>query len=112
MGYRLSVVEEAQEEFLVLLPAVRATFEKAFEALEESSTPLVQGEGYFVEPLHLREEIWPGGVYSLHVHKAYRGFFLLDGVEIVFGGFGLRPGFYARLRRLRAMVEARKRTSP
>ena len=82
-------------------------FESAFEALRGSSSPLVTGSGFSVEPLHLREELWPQGVFSLHVPTAYCGFFIVDRGEVVFGGFGLRPGFYTKTRRLRAMIERR-----
>lgn len=109
MAHRVSVIEEAQQEFLVLLPAVRLTFERAFAALRGSSTPFVTGEGFSVEQLHLREELWTQGVFSLHVHGAYRGFFIVDQDEVVFGGFGLRPGFYTKMGRLRAMIEGRSR---
>ena len=107
MVHRVSVIEEAQEEFLVLRPSVRLTFERAFAALRGSSTPFVTGEGYSVEQLRLREELWPQGVFMLHVHGAYRGFFIVDRGEVVFGGFGVRPGFYTKMRRLRAMMEGR-----
>jgi hypothetical protein len=62
--------------------------------------PYASGPGYAVKPLKSSSS-WNGEVWSLHV-GFYRAWLVVDGPAVRFGAFGLRPGFYRKLERLRA----------
>jgi hypothetical protein len=107
----LESIDEADAEFLALPPDVREVFITAFRELAASESPLASARGWHTEELRQRQRIAPEGLYSLHVGKLWRGAFYLNGRSLVFVGFGLRlPEFYDKLKRLRAVMAARKRS--
>ena len=97
MAYSLVMRREARTEFLALPSSVRAVLEEAFGLIREN--PYASGPGFSVEQL-APPEWWHGEVWSIHV-GSYRGWFVVDGQIVRFGAFGLRPGFYRKLNRLR-----------
>lgn len=102
MPFRLDSIEEADEEFLSLPPAVREVFIAAFRELAAAETPLLRGSGWYTEELRQNQRIAPGGLFSLHVGKLWRGAFYRERGALVFIGFGYRvPEFYDKLARLR-----------
>ena len=98
MVYTLTMRREARPEFLALPSAVREVFEEAFTRIRLQ--PLSAGPGYTVDQLKPPQG-WNGEVWSVHVGN-YRAWFVIDGRTVRFGAFGLRPGFYRKLSRLRS----------
>lgn len=101
MAYRVRVRPEARLEFLALPSEIRETFERAvFPGLTHS--PFAPGPGYTVDQLRSLPANWRGQVWCVHVGM-YRALFIVEGNRVRIGTFGYRPGFYERLRRLRAL---------
>lgn len=100
MVYSVVIRREARPEFLALPPDIRGVFEEAFERMRVY--PFSSGAGYSVDqlkpPRGYKNEVW-----SVHV-GIYRAWFVVDGQIVRFGAFGLRPGFYRKLNRLRARL--------
>jgi hypothetical protein len=98
--YTLTMRREARPEFLALPPEVREGFEEAFARMRVQ--PLSSGTGNSVDqlkpPRGWKQEMWsvPVGIY--------RAWFVVDGQTVRFGAFGLRPGFYRKLSRLRSRL--------
>jgi hypothetical protein len=98
--YTLTMRREARPEFLALPPDVREVYEEAFTRMRVQ--PLSSGPGYSVDQLQPPRG-WKQEVWSVHVGN-YRAWFVADGQTIRFGAFGLRPGFYRKLSRLRSRL--------
>jgi hypothetical protein len=98
VAYVLKMRREARPEFLALPPPVREIFEETFVRMKRQ--PYASGPGYSVEQLRPPPG-WTGEVWSVHV-GLYRAWFIIDGQIVRFGAFGLRPGFYRKLDRLRS----------
>jgi hypothetical protein len=96
--YALTMRREAPPEFLALPPDVREVIEEAFVRMRVQ--PLSSGPRYSVDQLHPPQG-WKQEVWSIHVGN-YRAWFVVDGQTARFGAFGLRPGFYRKLSRLRS----------
>jgi hypothetical protein len=106
--FRLDSIDEADEEFLSLPPAVREVFITAFRELAAAQSPVLNGPDWSTEELRQNQRVAPEGLYSLHVGKLWRGAFYRKGESLVFIGFGYRvPEFYDKLARLRKTVESR-----
>ena len=102
MPFRLYSIEEADKEFLSLPSDVREVFINAFRELAAAETPIVRGSGWYTQELRQKLRIAPGGLFSLHVGKLWRGAFYRDRDAFVFMGFEYRaPEFYDKLARLR-----------
>ncbi|MCI4328882.1 MAG: hypothetical protein L3K01_05250 [Thermoplasmata archaeon] len=100
MVYALTVRREARPEFLALPPEVREVYEAGFARMRVQ--PLSSGPGYSVDQLKPPRG-WKQEVWSVHVGN-YRAWFVVDGQTVRFGAFGLRPGFYRKLSRLRSRL--------
>ena len=101
MPFRIQSIDEADEEFLGLPPAVREVFIAAFRELAASESPISGGPGWHVEELRQNQRIASEGLFSLHVGDLWRGAFFRDRRDLVFIGFGYRiPEFYDKLARL------------
>ncbi len=100
MAYTLTMRREARSEFLALPPDVREVFEEAFARMQDQ--PFSPGPGYSMDQLKPPRG-WKREVWSIHV-GLYRAWFVVEGQSVRFGAFGLRPGFYRKLNRLRARL--------
>jgi hypothetical protein len=98
VAYLVRMRREARPEFLALPASVREVFEEAFARMKDH--PYASGPGYSVEQLR-PPPWWTGEVWSVHV-GLFRAWFVVDGQIVRFGAFGLRPGFYGKLDRLRS----------
>lgn len=115
MPFQLKRKRVCDAEFLSLPPRVRESFIVAFRELALSRTPLIRGEGWFVEELRQRQRIAREGLFSLHVvdprdrRWRWRGLFFRRGDALVFFGFGPSDQeFYSRMGRVR--VSLRRQT--
>ena len=109
MPFRLESIDEADTEFLALLPEVREEFIAAFRELAASESPLVSARRWYTAELRQRQRIAPEGIFSLHVAGLWRGVFYRSGDSLIFIGFGFRlPEFYDKLKRLRNAISKRK----
>lgn len=108
MPFQIDSIDEADEEFLSLPPAVREVFIAAFRELAASGSPTLTGIGWYTEELRQNQRIAPGGLFSLHVGTLWRGAFFRERDTLVFIGFGYRlPEFYDKLARLRKTLSNR-----
>jgi hypothetical protein len=106
--FRLDSIDEADEEFLSLPPAVHEAFITAFRELAVTENPVLSGADWSTEELRQNQRVAPEGLFSLHVGKLWRGAFYPKVDSLLFIGFGYRvPEFYDKLARLRKTVESR-----
>ena len=102
----------ARQEFRLLPLEVQAVFDRAITTLAGASDPIRAGEGWFVEELRHHREIFPQGLFSLHVGSVHRGLFIREGVALIFLAFGVHlatADVDAKLERLRREIERQER---
>jgi hypothetical protein len=105
--FRIQSIDQADEEFLGLPPAVREIFIAAFRELSAAETPIARGPGWYVEELRQNQRVAAEGLFSLHVGDLWRGAVHRDRGDLVFIGFEYRiPEFYDKLARLSRAVRA------
>jgi hypothetical protein len=117
MPFRVEADPVAYPEFLALPKPVRETFEEAWEALEHTEDPLINGIGkkhrirWSVEELTQKQPLAKEGLFSLHVGEPWRGLFIRDKGSLFFFAFGPHQrhmnDIYRRLKGLRAILSRR-----
>ncbi|MGI0055591.1 MAG: hypothetical protein ACREBZ_07790 [Thermoplasmata archaeon] len=100
MTFRVVRHRKAPAEFFQLPSEVRAVFEEAVQRM--STDPYASGAGYEVAQLSPPPGV-VAPVWSMKV-DGFRMFYVVDGDTVKIGGFGVRPGFYRKLSRVKELV--------